>query len=202
MGAGPTTARRTQRERSDATTASLVAAARELFATKGYAGTSLAEITAAARVTKGALYHHFESKRDVFQAVCEAEQKRLTTLQSAAFRAQEDPWAGFKAACEAYLEAAGDPAVHRIMLLDAPGVLGWEGIRELEGEAFAMAATGIGRAMQAGHLAERPPEPLLDLLFGALGAAAMTIARAEDREAALAAATRELRRLLDGLAAG
>ena len=202
MGTTPTTGRRTQQQRSDATTASLVAAARDLFASQGFADTSLDEITTAARVTKGAFYHHFESKRDVFRAVCEEEQARLTALQAAAFRAKKDPWEGFKAACEAYLTAVVDPGLHRILLLDAPGVLGLEGMRELESEAFSVAAAGIEQAMDAGRLRRRAPEPLLDLLFGAVGAAAMTVARAERQDAALRATTKELRRLLEGLTAG
>ena len=200
MGTTPTTGRRTQQQRSDATTANLVAAARDLFASQGFADTSLDEITTAAQVTKGAFYHHFESKRDIFRAVCEEEQARLTALQAAAFESKRDPWEGFKAACEAYLTAVVDPGIHRIMLLDAPGVLGLEDIRDLESEAFAAAAAGLEQAMDAGRLRRRAPEPLLDLLFGALGAAAMTVARAEDQPAALRATTRELRRLFEGLA--
>ena len=199
MGTARASDRRTQKERSDATTAGLVAAARDLFASQGFAETSLDQITTAAQVTKGAFYHHFESKRDIFRAVCEEEQARLTAVQAAAFQAKKDPWEGFKAACEAYLSAVVDPGLHRIMLLDAPGVLGLEGIRELESEAFRMAAAGLKQAMDAGRLRRRAPEPLLDLLFGAVGSAAMTIARAEQQDAALRATTRELRRLLDGL---
>src|SRR3712207_6168462 len=78
----PAVARRTQQERSETTTSELLAAARDLFAERGYAATSLGDITAAAAVTKGALYHHFSGKRDVFEAVCRLEQRRLTELQT------------------------------------------------------------------------------------------------------------------------
>jgi AcrR family transcriptional regulator len=194
--------RRTQQERRETTTTGLLEAARELFAHQGYGATSLDQIAAAAGVTKGALYHHFAGKREVFRAVCEREQARLTRLQTEAFRAQDDPWDGFKAGCQAYLEAAIDPGVQRIMLLDAPGVFGWEGMREIEGEAYAMTIAGVRRAMAAGRLPRRDPEPLVELLFGALGGAATAIARDEDQRAALRASVRELRRLLDGLAVG
>ena len=191
--------RRTQQERSEATTAGLLTEARRLFATQGYADTSIEQIASAANVTKGALYHHFPSKRDIFHGVCEQEQARLAELQEAAFDSAKDPWEGFKRGCEAYLEAATDPGLQRIMLLDAPGVLGRDGMRELEAETYAMAAEGLRLAMQAKRIARRPPEPLLDLLFGAVAAAASTIARAEDQKAAHKASVRELRRLLDGL---
>jgi AcrR family transcriptional regulator len=192
-------ARRTQQERTEATTARLLSAARELFATQGYAATSIEQIAAEAAVTKGALYHHFQSKRDIFFGVCEQEQARLTELQAAGFSSKRDPWEGFKRGCEAYLEAATDPAVQQIMLLDAPVVLGWEGMRELEEGTHAMAAEALKLAMQAKRIARRSPGPLVDLLFGAIGAAATTIARAEDQAAAQRVSVRELRRLLDGL---
>jgi AcrR family transcriptional regulator len=192
--------RRTQKERSETTTAQLLAAARELFARQGYGATSLDQIAAAVDVTKGALYHHFAGKREVFRAVCEQEQARLSELQSAAFRSKRDPWAGLQAGCEAYLQAAVDPGVQRIMLLDAPGVFGWEGIREIEAGAYAMTVAAVELAMAAKRIARRPPEPLVELLFGALGGAATAIAHAADQQAALREATRELRRLLDGLA--
>ena len=194
--------RRTQRERTEATTGQLLAAARELFARDGYAATSLDDVTAAAQVTKGALYHHFSSKRELFRAVCAVEQERLTRRQSEAFRSQDDPWQGFAAGCEAYLEGVSEPGVQRILLLDAPGVLGWEGIRELEAQTHAMSIEGVRRAMSAKRLPRRDPAPLVELVFGALGAAAMAIARAptDDAAAVRRAMAREIRRLLDGLA--
>ena len=192
---------RTQQERSETTTGELLSAARELFARRGYNGTSLSDITAATKVTKGALYHHFASKRDVFEAVCRREQQRLTGLQGAAFRSKDDPWDGFGAACEAYLTAASDPDVQQILLLDAPVVLGWEGVRDVEEDVFATAVEAVKRAMAAKRIARRRPEPLVELLFGALGAGAAAIARADDSAAELRATIRELRRLLDGLAA-
>ncbi len=194
------TARRTQNERSEATSAGLLAAARELFATQGYADTSIQQIATAAKVTKGALYHHFASKRDIFYGVCELEQARLAALQSEAFDSAADPWEGFKRGCEAYLHAATDPGVQQIILLDAPGVLGREELRALEAETYELATEGLRMAMREKRIARRPPEPLLDLLFGAVAAAAATIARAEDQAAAQKVSVRELRRLLDGLA--
>src|SRR3954470_23366273 len=104
MAATTTKPRRTQRERSDATTGELIAAARELFARQGYAATSLDEIAAAANVTKGAVYHHFAGKRDIFRAVYEREQRRLAKIESQAYARKRDPWAGFHAGCLAFLE--------------------------------------------------------------------------------------------------
>jgi AcrR family transcriptional regulator len=192
--------RRTQQERSETTTAELLAAARGLFAERGYGGTSLSDITAATAVTKGALYHHFSGKRDIFEAVCRMEQRRLTELQTKAFRTRKDPWEGLIAGCTAYLTAASDRAVQQILLLDAPTVLGWEGVRAIEAEIFDMTVAGVKQAMAAKRIPRRAPEPLVELLFGALGAGAAAIGRAEDPAAAQRQVIRELRRILDGLA--
>lgn len=199
MPAASTKPRRTQQERSDATTGKLLAAARALFAEAGYAATSLDQIAAAASVTKGALYHHFEGKRDIFRAVYELEQARLSDLALAAYGRKRDPWDAFEAGCRAFLEASLDPGVQRITLLDAPGALGWEEMRELESHSFDMMVAGLGHAMDAGRVPRRPAEPLAYLLFGALCEAAMAIARADDPEASLKTMLRELRRLLGAL---
>ena len=193
--------RRTQRERSETTTAELLAAARELFARDGYEATSLDGIAAAAAVSKGALYHHFGSKRDVFRAVFAAEQRRLAELEEAAYLRRDDPWDAFIAGCEAFLEASADPGVGRITLRDAPGALGQGEVRELEAGAFAMTRVGLRRAMEAGRIAPRPVDPLATLVFGSLCALAAEIAIAEEPERALHDSVAELRRVLGALAA-
>ena len=193
--------RRTQRERSEATTAELLSAARELFARDGYEATSLDGIATAAAVSKGALYHHFGSKRDVFRAVFAAEQRRLAGLEEAAYRSREDPWDGFIAGCEAFLEASADPGVGRITLRDAPGALGQGEVRELEAGAYAMTRAGLRRAMDAGRISPRPVDPLATLVFGSLCALAEDIAGSKDPRRALRESVAELRRVLGALAA-
>src|SRR5919106_5213633 len=123
---------RTQQERSDATIKALVEAARELFARDGYEATLLDDVARAAGVTKGALYHHFGSKRDLFRAVFEAEERGLMRMTAHVSAAHRDPWKGFYEGCRAYLEAVLDPGVQRISLIDAPAVLGSETVREIE----------------------------------------------------------------------
>jgi AcrR family transcriptional regulator len=201
VATAPSNVRRTQQERSDATTAELLSAARELFAQDGYAGTSLDAIAAAAGVTKGALYHHFDSKRDVFRAVYEAEQRALAEIESKAYHGEADPWEGFYAACRAFLEASLDPRVQQITLLDAPGALGLDTVHEIEADALAMTRDGLRHAMEAGRIPSRPVEPLAQLVFGALCQAATTIARSDDQKGELRGMLAELRRMLDALAA-
>jgi AcrR family transcriptional regulator len=180
----------------------LLSAARDRFARDGYAGTSLDAVAGAAGVTKGALYHHFSGKQDLFRAVFEEEQRRLVGLVAEAYGKQDDPWDAFYEGCRAYLEATADPAVQRIVSLDAPSALGWDTVREIETESsFGSIVAGLKRAMKAGRIVERPAEPLAHLLFGALGEGAIAIATARDQRKALRSVLESMRALLDALAA-
>jgi AcrR family transcriptional regulator len=190
----------TQQERSEATTGALVEAARELFAADGYAATSLDAVVARAGVTKGALYHHFAGKRELFAAVFAAEQRKLSEVVAAAYGRHEDPWKAFEAGCRAFVEACQEAGVQRIFLLDAPAALGWEEIREIESGSLEMMVLGIERAITAGRIERRDPRQLAHLLFGAICESAMVVARAPDQRAALRKAINELASLLGALA--
>lgn len=192
---------RTQRQRTEATTGQLLDAARRLFAADGYTATSLEDVVAAAGVTKGALYHHFSSKRDLFRAVFEHEEIALAEASRAAYVEESDPWEGFQAACVAFLENSLDPGVQRIVVLDAPAVLGWETVREIEArQSLAMIELGLVQAMESGRIARRPAGPLAHMLFGALCEGAMSVARSGgDQRAAMRAMAAELRSLLTAL---
>jgi AcrR family transcriptional regulator len=190
----------TQQERTEATTGALVAAGRELFAADGYAATSLDAVVARAGVTKGALYHHFAGKRELFAAVFVAEQERLAAAVIAAYARERDPWRALEAGCVAFVEACQEPGVQRIALLDAPAALGWEKVRELEAGSFAMLEQGIRRAIDEGALHRRPVTPLAHLLFGAVCETANLAARAPEPDKALRQGVAELRRVLRALA--
>ena len=194
------TPERTQRERSEATTSELLDAARRLFAADGFAATSLDDIVAAAGVTKGALYHHFESKRDLFRAVYEREQARLAERQAQAYAEADGPWEGFFAGIRAFFELSVDPGVQRITLLDAPSVLGWEGMREIEGRyGYVQMQLGLKVLVDEGLLAPRPLGPLSTLLFGATCEASLVIARAGDQRMEIEQTLDEVRTMLEGL---
>lgn len=202
MSSPPATAPRTQRERSDATRGELLAAARHLFATRGYEATSLRDAVEAAGVTKGALYHHFSGKRELFRAVFEQEQQRLAEVSGAAYRRKRDPWQGFQAGCRAFLEASLDRGVQRITLLDAPAVLGWEELREIEAKySLAQLIQGLEILMESGDIDRRPAAPLAHMLNGAICDAAMMVARSANQRAAMRQVTRELAMLLEAMRA-
>lgn len=194
--------RRTQQERSGATTAELLAAARELFAAEGYAGTSLDAVCLRAGVSKGALYHHFRNKEALFHAVYAAEEARIAEAVAAAYLAvmDRDRWDAVRAGCEAYLVMCLDPGVQRITLLDPPGALGVETVDEVSALCVKQMYVGVKRAIEAGRIAPRPVEPLARLLFGGLSETAKTIGRAPDPQRAQQEALDELRRLFDALA--
>ncbi len=193
---------RRQADRSDATRAALVAAATPLFAAQGFVGVGTEEIVRAAGVTRGALYHHFAGKQALFAAVAESVEARLVSrVASAALETAADPLAALRAGAEAMLdEAARDDAVRRIVLADAPSVLGWDAWRAiLQRYGLGLIQATLQAAMDAGLIAVAPVEPLAHLLSGALSEAAHLVALADDRERARADAQAAIDVLLDGL---
>jgi AcrR family transcriptional regulator len=201
MSPTKTRPRRSQRERREATTAKLLATARRLFARDGYAATSVEAIVHAAGMTKGAFFHHFSDKADVFAAVYEEEERKLGEAMTAAYLKKKDPWAGFSAGSRAFLEAAFDPGVQQIMLIDAPSVLGLERMREIQGTyTFALMSEGLRQAMAAGRIRKREVEPLANVLFGGMCQAVTYVLRSDDKPTAIRKVNRELTAVLDGLA--
>ncbi len=193
---------RTQSERSAGTTAALVAAARRLFAERGYAGVGTEEIVRAAGLTRGALYHHFDGKRALLEAVYEQIEGEITERIAAGALAGPDPVDALREGARAFLDHCLEPEVQRIVLLDAPAVLGWERWREI-GERYGLGLVegALAAGMEAGVIAEAPIKPLAHVLMGALDEAAMVVARADDPVAARDEMETVLGSLLDGLRA-
>src|SRR5690606_28084048 len=181
----------------EATRTALVTEARQRFARQGYAAVGLAEIVAAAGVTKGALYHHFGSKAALFQAVVQQVQQEVADRVAAAAEAHARPWDQLVAGCEAFLAASTDPDVQRIMLIDAPAVLGWHEWRAMDEAASGRLLMDVLRVLIAdGTFVPQPVEPLARLLSGAMNEAALWLAANSARPDDLAATTTALRRLL------
>lgn len=197
-----TAARRTQTERTEATRSALVAAARALFAERGYAAVGTEEIVRAAGVTRGALYHHFGGKKDLLEAVYEQIEAEITrkVVEGALSGGAEDPMAAMRAGVELVLDSAMEPEVQRIVLLDAPAVLGWERWREIAADhGLGVIEASLQAAIDSGALDRQPVKPLAHVLMGALDEAAMLVARAENPARARAEVSEILNRLLDGL---
>jgi AcrR family transcriptional regulator len=186
--------------RSEATRARLVRVARDLFARRGYSDVATEEIVRRAGVTRGALYHHFRDKRDLFQAVVEEIEQEVMYKVAETALAEGDPWEQQSAAIGAYLDVCLEPAVQRIVLTDAPSVLGLAAWREIEAKyGLALVEAGLRRVMDAGYIEEQPVEPLAHLLLGALTEGGLLIGRSEDRQAARREVGDGLSRLLQGL---
>jgi AcrR family transcriptional regulator len=189
-----------QAARSEATRAKLMAAARELFAKRGYAAVGTEEIVARAGVTRGALYHHFADKRDLFRAVHEDLERDLAAGIAARIADVADPWELAVTGVGAFLDACTDSARMRISLLDAPAVLGWAEWRAIdERHGLGLVSFGLQYGMERGEFAPQPVRPLAHLLMGAMAEAAMVIANADDPAAARAEVEPPLLALLQGL---
>ena len=192
-----------QAARSEATRAKLVAVGIELFSERGYAAVSTEEIVDRAQVTRGALYHHFGDKRDLFRAVHEELEHRLVADIGNALQEspREDPIEALEVATAAVLDVAMDRRIARVTLIDAPSVLGWEEWREIDTRyGLGLAEAVLTAAMDAGRIARQPVRPLAHLLVAALGEAAIMVATAPDPKSARTAVEPALHALLHGLA--
>ena len=189
-------------EGARATRDALVQAGLDLFGKRGYAEVGTEEIVARARVTRGALYHHFEDKRDLFRAVHERVEEELIARIGGAMGEVADPWELMLAGTRSFLDACEEPAVKQIALIDAPAVLGWDEWREIdERYGLGLTRTALGGAIEAGVLRPLPLEPLSHLLLASLSEAALMIASAEDPASTRQDVETALVELLEGLRA-
>ena len=188
---------RTNAERRDATREALLGAARAFFADKGYAGTGTPEIVAAAKVTRGALYHHFADKADLFRAVVEAEHARVAAEVEAVAEDGLAPLDALAAGGDAFLDGMADPGRRRILLIDAPAVLGPEESAAINGRHGGRTLReGVAAAIAAGALCALPPGPTADLLDAVFDRAALAVGGSEEADYRAA-----VRGLVAGLAA-
>jgi AcrR family transcriptional regulator len=173
-------------ERGRATREALIGAARELFGAHGYDGTSIDAVLAEAGVARGALYHHFATKTDLFDAVLERETMALAVAVGKAARPTREPLAGLRAGCDAFLRLALDPAIQRITMLDAPAVVGWARWRELDRRyLLGGIETALGHLAADGRVDPSEVEYLAHMILAAVGEAAIFVATSDDPDASL-----------------
>jgi AcrR family transcriptional regulator len=186
--------------KGDATRTALIAAARKLFVTNGYFATGTEDIVTEAAVgTRGALYHHFADKQDLFRAVFDQVQTDLAA--ATVIDERDDPLDMLTAALQQFLDASAEnPDVQQVLLIDGPAVLGWEQWRDLEAQYGLGAITVmLDHAVAHGVVAKQPTAPLAHMLLAAIDEAALYIANADDRRQARNQARRALNQLLNGL---
>ncbi len=189
-----------RQEYSASTRRALVDVATELFAQRGYAGTSLDEIVAGARVTKGALYHHFSGKQALFEAVFEQVEERAAGDIQAAVRGSEDPWQKALGGLRAFLDVLQDPAYRRVVIADGPAVLGYERYREQEERTtFGIVQEIVSSVLASYELEPSMVETFSRVFFGAMSASGVAVSGAEDPRKAGAEVEAAIGYILSGL---
>jgi AcrR family transcriptional regulator len=181
------------------TRAKLIQAARKAFAAKGYAGSSMDDLTAEAGLTRGALYHNFGDKKGLLQAVIDQMDAEILVRMRAAHAAAATPWEGFMAEAIAYIEMSLEPEIQRIMLLDGPAVLGDPSQWENQNACLRTTAQTIQALIDDGTVKPMNAEAAARLVNGAALNAALWIAAADDAETVLANVVDAFRQLTGGL---
>jgi AcrR family transcriptional regulator len=193
---------RLQQARADETRRALLRAARELFAEQGYAHTGTEQLVQHAGVTRGALYHHFDSKLALFEAVFVEIEEEFIETAAEVFAPGASAWDNLVAGCRAYLDTCLRQDVRQIVLLDGPAVLGPDRWRELEDQyALVGVLAALQVAMDEGVVAPRPPVPLARMVLAAVNEAGLFIAQSPHPRAARREAGQAFDALLDGLRA-
>lgn len=190
----------TKAEKAASTKARIIAVARKLFATRGYAGTSTEALLEELEISRGALYHHFENKEELFAAVMEAVEADITAATAKARGSTMDPVEALRRAFNAFLDLACEAEVRQIVLMDAHSVLGWQKWREIEDRY------GLGRlklAMKAiaatGKIPEDMVDPFAHILLASLIEAGFLVARSPDSKAAARIGRKAMKELLERL---
>lgn len=191
-------------EYTEATRRALLDAAAELFTERGFARTSLDDIAAVARVTKGAIYHHFASKPGLFEALFDELERSENGAARAAFEAESDPTTGALAALDQFLLACSEPVYGALVFREAPLALGWEAWRHCEEKySYALLSDMLEALAAAGRIPRHHGEALPSIAFGMLGAAGQLLARTAepDRERVRSECRAPFVALLTGLGA-
>jgi AcrR family transcriptional regulator len=187
-----------RRARGDRTRRDLLDAGRALFVEKGYFETSISDLVTRSGVgTRGAFYHHFKDKAELFRAVFEEVERDLTLRSLASPPQGADAWEKLSVGMRGFLESALEPEVQRVMLIDGPVVLGWQTLRSIqESNSIALINEMVDEAIAEGIIDDHPVGELTHLLVAAVEEAALLVAHADRPAKARARAAKVLDRLL------
>jgi AcrR family transcriptional regulator len=183
-----------------ATRGQLIEVATRLFAEHGYEGTSVEAVLSAAAVSRGALYHHFAGKEALFEAVVSAVSDQVTVELTEAVRGCADPLDAMRTAAIAWIGLAADPVIQRVVLVDAPSVLGWDRWRAMDdGRTLGAMRAMLQAISDSGRLPAELVGPFSHMILAALDEIVLVIARAPDSAAAVAEGRMAVQALIDRL---
>lgn len=189
-------------EYSEATRAALLESATSLFAEHGYVQTSLDDVARLTRLTRGAVYHHFNGKQALFEAVVELQEDAMTAAVTAAATTAPDAWHAAMAGLDAFLDFCADPVYSRLVMQEGPVALGWQKWKELEEKhAYGLTESFIKLLIEAGEVEKVPMPTATQIVFGLLYGACRALVEAppEEKVRVRAECGLILRRILDGL---
>ncbi|HEX9522537.1 MAG TPA: TetR/AcrR family transcriptional regulator [Reyranella sp.] len=187
-------------ERGQATRLRIVATATTLFSELGYEATSIEAVLRESSVSRGALYHHFDSKDALFEAVLEAIEADLAQAAIAASRDIADPAKALRTGCDIFLDLTQTKKVRQIVLVDAPAVLGWQKWREIEARyGFGLLKAALEAAAARGQVRRDLVDVFAHMLLAALIEVALMVSRADDPAEALKSGRTALGELMDRL---
>jgi len=172
-----------KQEYAEATRAALIVAARKLFDEKGYGNTSIEDVVRQARVTRGALYHHFENKRALFLAAYEQIHKDIMARSQQAIAGVTDPWERALKAIEAHLNSCLDPMIQQNMMHEAAAVLGWDAWRDVASRhGLTMVEQLLSELVEAGILRPHRVDLAAPVILAAVVEAGMMVGDSDDPE--------------------
>lgn len=183
-----------------ATRGQLIEVATRLFAEHGYEGTSIEAVLSAAGVSRGALYHHFAGKEALFEAVVAAVSDQVTLELTEVVRDCADPIEALRTAALAWISLAADPVIQRVVLVDAPSVLGWERWRDMDhGRTLGALQAMLQAVSDGGRLPAELVSPFSHMILAALDEIALVVARSSDSTTAVAEGRMAVEALVDRL---
>jgi AcrR family transcriptional regulator len=187
-------------EYTEATRRALLDAAADLFATSGYAATSIEDVVGRARVTRGALYHHFRSKEDLFEAVYTELEEAAVVRIAAAAETATDSWSAALGGVDVFFDLCLEERYRRIVIVEGPLAFGPRRWRELsEQHSMGLVRATLAALMDEGRIRRQDIEIPARIVFVVLSEAALGIAEADDRATARRQAFYLVRGVLDSL---
>lgn len=187
-------------EQGQSTRQRIIDDATTLFARDGYEATSITSVLNRTGLSRGALYHHFDSKEALFDAVLDKVESDLAGRILAGANHPKDPMASLEAGCLNFLRLSRDPVIRQIVLIDAPTAVGWRRWREIDGKyGFGLMKFSLSAAGKQGKVNRELAEMYAHMILASLMELALLVARSEQPDKDLTMAEQAIRVFIDAL---